>query len=108
MHNDDPGPGDVIISRMDELVTTALRKQYAIESDAWDPFGEPGYAKSVRDSRYHFSYLAESMKVNSPELFKDYVGWVKVLFAGLGFPPAVPVAGKMAGISGQSPPDRVC
>ncbi|MBN2608487.1 MAG: cobalamin-dependent protein [Candidatus Fermentibacteraceae bacterium] len=91
MHSDDLSPGDVIISRMDELVATALRKQYDNESDTWDPFGEPGYRKSLRDSRYHFSYLAESMKVNSPELFKDYVGWVKILFAGLDFPRTVPV-----------------
>ena len=52
----------------------------------WKPVGEEGYEKSVRDAGYHLSYLAEALDAADPSLFAEYAAWVKVLFAGLGFP----------------------
>ena len=39
---------------------------------------------SVRDAGNHLSYLAQSLAAGDPALFRDYVAWLKVHFAGLG------------------------
>jgi methanogenic corrinoid protein MtbC1 len=53
------------------------------------PYGSRGREKSVRDVRYHLTYLSEALRVVNPSLFTDYIAWVKVLFAGLHFPDEV-------------------
>ena len=60
--------------------------QYSRQAAIWKPYGRSGYEKSVRDAAYHLSYLAEAVAANEPALYIEYLGWVKVLFAGLKFP----------------------
>ena len=43
--------------------------------------------KSIRDMGYHLDYLCESLWVDEPELFSNYVSWAAELFASLGFAP---------------------
>ncbi|MGM0401803.1 MAG: cobalamin-dependent protein [Chloroflexota bacterium] len=76
-----------IREQMDTLAQNAVDRQYALQPDLWEAYGQAGYEKSVRDARYHFSYLAEALAADDASLFLDYVGWAKVLFAGLDFPP---------------------
>jgi methanogenic corrinoid protein MtbC1 len=76
-----------IIDKLDDLARVSVDRQYALQPDTWVSFGKAGYAKSIRDAGYHFSYLAESLAVNDASLFLDYAAWAKVLFAGLNFPP---------------------
>jgi methanogenic corrinoid protein MtbC1 len=66
-----------------------VARQYELQAEIWKPYGDIGWEKSVRDAGYHLSYLAEAIVVADPALFVDYVGWVKVLFAGLNFPDGV-------------------
>ena len=40
-------------------------------------------SKSLRDIRFHLSYLAEALIHQDATLFLDYIEWVKVLFKGL-------------------------
>ncbi len=42
-------------------------------------YGPTGRIKSRQDAVCHFSYLADALDTNSPALFNDYIGWVKVL-----------------------------
>jgi MerR family transcriptional regulator, light-induced transcriptional regulator len=42
-------------------------------------YGPTGRVKSRQDAVCHFSYLAGALDTNSPALFNDYIGWVKVL-----------------------------
>jgi methylmalonyl-CoA mutase cobalamin-binding domain/chain len=63
-----------------------VARQYELQAETWKPYGDVGWEKSVRDAGYHLSYLAEAIVAADPALFVDYVGWVKVLFAGLNFP----------------------
>ncbi len=72
-----------------KLVETIVRKQYAAQALIWSPYGSAGQQKSLRDAGYHLSYLIEAIATNSPDLFFDYVAWVKVLFNKLGFPETV-------------------
>lgn len=81
---------DAVEQAKDDLVRTAVARQYSKDPDLWEPYGDPGYRKSLRDSAYHFAYLGEALRSGRVELFEDYVSWVSVLFRGLGFPPEVP------------------
>jgi methanogenic corrinoid protein MtbC1 len=68
------------------LAETVVMRQYGLEPETWDPYGDPGREKSLRDMGYHLSYLAESIGATHPSLFAEYVAWLKVLFSSLGFP----------------------
>jgi methanogenic corrinoid protein MtbC1 len=78
-----------IVDNFDVLSQVTVDRQYGIQTEFWKPYNQAGYKKSLRDSGYHFSYLAESLAANDSSLFLDYVAWVKVLFAGLKFPAKV-------------------
>jgi MerR family transcriptional regulator, light-induced transcriptional regulator len=77
-----------ITEKLDTLARSAVDRQYTRQAEHWKPYNQAGYAKSIRDAGYHFSYLAESLAADDTSLFLDYAAWVKVLFAGLNFPPA--------------------
>jgi methanogenic corrinoid protein MtbC1 len=68
-----------------EIVT----RQYDLQPHIWERYGDVGREKSLRDMGYHLTYLAESIGAADPALFAEYVAWLKVLFAGLGFPDEV-------------------
>ena len=60
--------------------------QYALEPEFWEPYGQAGWEKSLRDQEFHSSYLAEAVMFSDPSLFIDYVNWLKQLFTALRFP----------------------
>lgn len=68
------------------LAEKVVEIQYQLQPEVWKPFGHPGREKSVRDAGYHLSFLAEAVEAGDPQLFSEYLAWVKVLFAGLNFP----------------------
>ncbi len=74
-----------IRQKQNELAEIIVARQYASQGSVWKPFGDPGRAKSVRDSGYHLIYLAEALSAADHSLFSEYLAWVKVLFAGLNF-----------------------
>lgn len=49
-------------------------------------YGTDGYAKSVQDTEYHLSYLAQSIAVENPQIFIHYIEWLKVLYKSLKIP----------------------
>jgi len=78
-----------IRNQLQMLSEAVVRRQYELQPEIWQPYGDAGREKSVRDVGYHLSYLAEAIAASDPALFADYVTWVKVLFAGLRFPDQV-------------------
>lgn len=70
-----------------QLADLTVARQYARQPEVWKPYGDPGREKSIRDVGYHLTYLAEAVEADDPTLFSEYLAWVKVLFANLGFPP---------------------
>jgi hypothetical protein len=54
-----------------------------LQAELWKAYGTRGQEKSVRDARYHLTYLPDALATSEPTLFAHYVSWVKVLFASL-------------------------
>lgn len=77
---------DPIAERSEELARAAVAIQFERWPALYERYGEAGRDKCVQDLRYHILYLAEAAAAGSPVLFRDYAGWVKVLFAGIGIP----------------------
>jgi methanogenic corrinoid protein MtbC1 len=78
-----------IMNQLDALARFAVDRQYALQAKFWEPYRSDGYTKCLRDTGYNFSYLAQALEVNHTALFLDYIAWIKVLFANLGFPSQV-------------------
>jgi MerR family transcriptional regulator, light-induced transcriptional regulator len=70
----------------DTLAEVIVARQYEQQPQVWKPYGAAGWRKSVRDTHYHLDYLVEALEASAPELFVEYLAWVKALFAGLHFP----------------------
>ena len=74
---------DAITERAEEVSREVVEKQYEKNPEYWNTFGEEGKRKSIRDVKYHLSFLTESLKLNDKQIFTDYVAWVKLLFREL-------------------------
>ena len=72
-----------------EIAKEIVDRQYSRARERWEPYGDTGYQKSLRDIKYHLEYLSQAAASSSPGLFLDYISWVKVLFARLDFSPSV-------------------
>ena len=81
-------PPNPIAGRCDELARAVVAIQFERWPALYARYGEAGHDKCVEDLRYHVLYLAEAVAANSPALFREYAGWVKVLFARIGIPDA--------------------
>ena len=75
-----------LIAKQEDLSEAIVTRQYAVQSEIWETYGEEGKEKSRRDVEYHLSYLIESIRSNDPSLFVHYIDWLKTLFKGLNFP----------------------
>lgn len=76
-------------SQQQRLAEEIVAQQYRRQTELWQTYGERGRQISVRDAGYHLAYLAEAVEADDPLLFEEYLAWVKVLFANLGFPERV-------------------
>jgi methanogenic corrinoid protein MtbC1 len=75
-----------IQTQREALAEAIVARQYAAEGQLWKPYGSPGREKSLRDAGYHLTYLTEALAADEPALFREYLTWVKTLFAGLKLP----------------------
>jgi len=75
-----------IIERRDEIARAVVETQFRRWPDLYARYGAHGRDKCVEDLRFHVLYLAEAVGADSPELFREYAAWVKVLFTGLNIP----------------------
>lgn len=72
--------------QQDALAEHVVTLQYERQPGQWERYGENGRKLSIRDMKYHFQYLTESISVEEPSLFADYIDWVKTLFDNLNLP----------------------
>jgi methanogenic corrinoid protein MtbC1 len=79
-----------IIEEKTKIIAEAVvDRQYKLQPEVWERYGEKGRELSVRDVGYHLPYLTEAITATDPSMFVNYVLWVKELFAGLNFPDTV-------------------
>jgi len=78
--------GQALRDNIETLAAEVVDRQYRAQPGVWDRFGAEGRARSVRDARYHLTYLAEALDFEAQELFVHYAGWVKSVFAGIRLP----------------------
>ncbi|WP_225999197.1 B12-binding domain-containing protein [Paenibacillus sp. BJ-4] len=76
--------GESLLMQAGDLAELVINKQYELQPDLLLRFGDSGKAKTKQDSIYSLNYLAESVIVNSPILFTQYVSWLKKLLEGFG------------------------
>lgn len=78
--------GTVLRENRDFISSDALKMQYA-QMPELEPFRTPEFDDiSLQDTRYTVLYLADSITVNSPKLFKSYIRWFIDILNGLHLP----------------------
>jgi MerR family transcriptional regulator, light-induced transcriptional regulator len=78
-----------VLQKQGAIAEAIVELQYSRQPEFWKPYGSAGRRLSVRDAGYHLPFLTEAAIAENPELFSEYVAWVKRLFSGLNFPDEV-------------------
>ena len=79
-------PGDRLREQQTALAEVLVNRQFAARPDLAQRYGPAGREKCLQDANYHLSYLANAMKAGDPNLFANYVAWVKVMLGKRGIP----------------------
>ena len=81
---------DRIFAEKAQFIANATTdRQYALQPEIWERYGEKGRELSLRDMHLHLSYLTQAIKADDVTIFVNYVLWLKELFTGLNFPDSV-------------------
>jgi methanogenic corrinoid protein MtbC1 len=80
---------DILLLHQNEIAEKIVELQYGRQPAFWKPYGSAGRRLSLRDAGYHLPFLSESITAGNPDIFREYVRWVKKLFRGLKFPDEV-------------------
>lgn len=69
------------------LARTLVERQFAQSPQLAARYGAAGRKKCLEDASYHLSFLAQALELGHPEMFADYIAWVKVMLAARGVAP---------------------
>jgi len=75
---------DEILEKQNEIAQEAVKQIYLKQYELIKTYQEIEKSKSVRDTKYHLQYLAESISAGSIPLFLDYIDWVTVIMENIG------------------------
>ena len=73
----------MISDRRGELAEAIVDRMFTLHPAMLERYGKQGHIKCLEDTNYHLMFLSEALAARSPDLFSDYVQWVKTLLAGL-------------------------
>lgn len=68
------------------IAEAVVDRQYKLQPDIWEAYGEKGRELSVRDVTLHLPYLCEAVRASDSSSLVNYVLWLKELFRGLNLP----------------------
>ncbi|MCM3783041.1 cobalamin-dependent protein [Neobacillus mesonae] len=74
--------GVALLRDADMLAEQITHRQYKLQPDLEQKFGDSGRIRTKQDSLYSLNFLAESVMMKSPILFTSYVSWLKTLLKG--------------------------
>lgn len=66
------------------IAAALVQREFERRPELLQRYGEAGQEKSRRDAEYHLAFLAEALRMESVQLFVQYVGWSKVVLASRG------------------------
>jgi hypothetical protein len=81
--------GEQLRARATEIGRACVDRQYAATPEVLTKFGEAGYRKSVSDAEHNVSFLAESIALGDPMVFRRYIEWLRGVLAAAGVPAPV-------------------
>ncbi|MGN7763979.1 cobalamin-dependent protein [Paenibacillus sp. 22594] len=81
MLTDQQNAGERLKVLAEQLAEEVTLRQYERQPELRQRFGPSGMARTKQDSLYHLRYLAQSVALDSPLLFINYIVWLKVLLA---------------------------
>ncbi|WP_025681185.1 B12-binding domain-containing protein [Paenibacillus massiliensis] len=76
--------GELLLTRAGELADWIVDRQYDLQPELMERYGPIGKVKTRQDTLYSLQFLAESVMVDSPKLFVQYISWLKILLEGFG------------------------
>ncbi len=77
---------EAIRNLSDRLADQILEKQFEIQPELKKRYSSREIKLYKQDTKYHFSYLAESIANNQVHLFEEYLRWCKTLFMEMNIP----------------------
>lgn len=72
---------DAIRSERPALAEALVAREFTRHPELEQRYGKIGREKSLQDAGYHLSFLAQSLALNNPAVFVDYVAWAKVMLS---------------------------
>lgn len=75
-------------TRMPALAQAVTDQQFRSDPALERRYGAAGRAHCHADALFHLRFLAQAVRLESPVLFVDYVGWAKIMLTSRGVPPS--------------------
>lgn len=69
----------MIEARRRVLAKAVATRQYAEHPELRERYGLVGWERTLEDASYNLAFLAQAIALESPALFTDYLGWLKVV-----------------------------
>lgn len=68
-----------IEARRPVIAEAVATRQYAEHPELCERHGPIGWQRTLEDANYNLAFLAQAIALESPALFVDYLGWLKVV-----------------------------
>ena len=76
--------GQLLEGERQSLAEAIVSRQYQVQPELRERYGEGGREKCVEDTKYHLAYLAAAVQYASPSLFGEYFAWAKPAMVAYG------------------------
>ncbi|WP_445664324.1 cobalamin-dependent protein [Fodinibius sp. AD559] len=85
-----PGSGRKVVQQLEahksELAELVTSMHFERHPELDERYGEEGRKKCYEDTTYHLDYLVQAVRVDSKELFNNYLDWARTMLQERGIP----------------------